>query len=289
VKCQEDEILDLKTRSMRDNVVFSGVPESENESWEQTKYKLKGLLKDHLKIRNVDSVCIDRAHRMGNKQQKGPRPIAAKLMNQESRDIVFSHLKNLNKDSKIKVHDQLPPEILERRKRLWPKFAEAKQNKVNNVKWSLDKLFINGQCFTAQDHQVEVSPTDLETEIDINHTQHTVVDGSTFMGHSAKISSKADVAAMMANLLRDRTIAGATHNIYAYRLSNGNNVTEGQRDDGEHGAGFQLLKLLRDEKATNCMIVVTRWYGGHHIGPKRFTCIKECGVQALEMLNSEDI
>lgn len=57
----------------------------------------------------------------------------------------------------------------------------------------------------------------------------------------------------------------ARHNVYAYRLSNG---LEKYSDDGEPSgtAGPVILELLRGEKLSNVLIVVTRYFGGILLG-----------------------
>ena len=46
-------------------------------------------------------------------------------------------------------------------------------------------------------------------------------------------------------LYENRKIAQATHNIYAYRISLGDNMCQGCEDDGETHAGSRLLHLLQ--------------------------------------------
>jgi putative IMPACT (imprinted ancient) family translation regulator len=291
LRSQEEQIIDLKARSMRENIVFDGINEDQNENWQQTKEKLHDFLEKTLNIENPEEIQIDRVHRFG-KNSNGPRPIVAKISHQQSRDIIFdrakTHLDKRDRNKpKYNVKEQLPPEIIERRKRLWPKFLEAKANRANTVRWSMDKVYINGTCHTATDEYSDIDPTHLENDIDIKHTPHSTVNGSTFMGHCAQINSKDDVPAMMATLLQDRSLASATHNIYAYRIATRTGFHEGQKDDGEHGASFKLLQLLRQKKLQNCMVVVTRWYGGQHLGPHRFTCIEASADEALKLLNAE--
>jgi hypothetical protein len=272
---------------MRDNVVIDGIKEDENDTWQQTKEKLSGFFKDTLKIANPENIHIDRVHRFGGNRQ-GPRPIVAKIPTQESRDIVFSKAKvTLKNSTDYKVKEQLPPEITARRTKLWPKFLEAKKNIKNKVRWSLDKLFINGTCYTAYDDYADVNPACVNNDIEVRHTQHVTLDGSTFMGHCAPIETKSDTSSVMAKLLQDGAVASATHNIYAYRVKQQDKICEGQCDDGEHGAGHHILELLRAEDAENCMVVVSRWYGGQNLGPKRFTCIKDCAKSALEQFISD--
>jgi hypothetical protein len=284
---QDEQIIELTARSMRDNIVVQGIPEDRNETWADTKEKLKDFVKNDLKI-DPTNVSIDRAHRSGVKG-RGPRQIIAKIVNQDSKDLIFRHCRNLQGKPHLKVQEQLPAVVNERRKRLWPKYKNAKANLANKVSWSLDKLVINGITHSAlDDNQVIDFKTDLDCKVVVHHTDHTIEDGSTFMGHSARIDKKTDVPGMMAKILQDRSIAGATHNMYAYRVTTADGkLCEGQKDDGEHGAGFRLLKLLRDQEQNNVMIVVTRWYGNKHMGAKRFQCIENSAKSALEALDAE--
>ena len=52
--------------------------------------------------------------------------------------------------------------------------------------------------------------------------------------------------------------------------------------DGESGAGAIILKMLEREALTDTLIVVTRWYGGTHLGGDRFAHVVTCVRAALE-------
>ena len=43
-----------------------------------------------------------------------------------------------------------------------------------------------------------------------------------------------------------------------------------KNDDGETGAGAVILKMLEREGLRDHVVVVTRWYGGVHLGGDRF-------------------
>ena len=58
---QKEKILDLQTRSMRDNIVIQGIGESERESWAETEKKVVEFLKKELKMNNANEKMIDRA------------------------------------------------------------------------------------------------------------------------------------------------------------------------------------------------------------------------------------
>lgn len=53
-------------------------------------------------------------------------------------------------------------------------------------------------------------------------------------------------------------------------------------DDGENAAGGRLLHLLELLDVKNVVVVVSRWYGGIQLGPKRFKIINNVARRALE-------
>lgn len=53
-------------------------------------------------------------------------------------------------------------------------------------------------------------------------------------------------------------------------------------DDGEDAAGGRLLHLLQILDIKNKVVIVTRWYGGVHLGPARFTHINNAARTLLD-------
>ena len=53
-------------------------------------------------------------------------------------------------------------------------------------------------------------------------------------------------------------------------------------DDGETHAGSRMLHLLEILNCQNVLVVVTRWYGGTHLGPDRFKHINNAARNVLE-------
>lgn len=56
-------------------------------------------------------------------------------------------------------------------------------------------------------------------------------------------------------------------------------------DNGEAGAGRQLLQLLTATKARNVCVVVSRWYGGTQLGAERFKIINNTARELLAAHN----
>jgi len=78
-------------------------------------------------------------------------------------------------------------------------------------------------------------------------------------------------------------IARAAHNMLAWRLlspATGTLVSECD-SDGEGGAGGGLHALLHNTGAQNVAVLVSRWYGGIHLGPDRFKHINNCARSLL--------
>ncbi|KAK6029999.1 hypothetical protein OSTOST_03875 [Ostertagia ostertagi] len=80
--------------------------------------------------------------------------------------------------------------------------------------------------------------------------------------------------------------------MYAYRITEIRNGREIRLhdcfDDGETGASSKMLELLDKMNATNVLVVVSRWYGGIHLGPDRFRHINNLTREIVTMhgLNS---
>ena len=129
----------------------------------------------------------------------------------------------------------------------------------------------------------------LEDELDarIVHGAPRTVKKSTFQAHvCGGLTDASQVDAVMSALRRDGKVARATHNIMAYRvgpLPGTEDVWAQDHDeDGENAAGKGLLHLLQVTRAANVCVVVSRWYGGVHLGPDRFKVINNVARDLLE-------
>ena len=101
--------------------------------------------------------------------------------------------------------------------------------------------------------------------------------GSRYAVSGGPVEGRAGAQAFVAALKREKRFAKATHNSWAL-LS----TSEGPQkdDDGESGAGAVILRMLEREGLADFVVVVTRWYGGVHLGGARFAHVVTC-VRAL--------
>lgn len=107
---------------------------------------------------------------------------------------------------------------------------------------------------------------------------------STFQSFLARVSSQEDVVCALGDLLARPKLARATHNMYAYRYVDDNTgcLRADNDDDGEHAAGTKIAHLLDVFAADGVLVMVSRWYGGIHLGPDRFKHIAKLAQGVLE-------
>ncbi len=105
--------------------------------------------------------------------------------------------------------------------------------------------------------------------------------GSRYAAAAGIVASRGEIDAFLAALRRRRKFDKATHHSWAALLAD---VGPLKNDDGEAGAGAVILKMLEREGVTNRIVVVTRWYGGVHLGGDRFAHIVTCTRAALAAL-----
>ncbi|WP_299599464.1 YigZ family protein [uncultured Tateyamaria sp.] len=111
---------------------------------------------------------------------------------------------------------------------------------------------------------------------------HILTDrGSKYAVSGCPVISRADIDAALKDLKRDRAYAKATHNTWGAALSDGGPI---KGDDGEAGAGMVILRMLEREGLTDHLVVVTRWYGGKHLGGDRFRHVQSCARAYLDQL-----
>lgn len=96
--------------------------------------------------------------------------------------------------------------------------------------------------------------------------------GSKYAVSGAPCKSAEDAKALLKALKRTKRFARATHNSWGVRLPSG----PLKNDDGESGAGQVILRMLERDGVANHLVIVTRWYGGKHLGGDRYRHVQTC-------------
>lgn len=135
----------LENQSRRNNVRVDGIPEEDNETWEETEAKVKQVLKEELNLASAPD--IERAHRVGKSSR---RPASAQNSASRLRTIVCrlrvwkereTILNRRIKPDNIFVKEDLSPATLEKRESQRAKMDAAK--KAGKIAYFvLDKLVI---------------------------------------------------------------------------------------------------------------------------------------------------
>ena len=95
--------------------------------------------------------------------------------------------------------------------------------------------------------------------------------GSKYAVSGGAVASVDEAKAFVKALCRKKKFAKATHNTWAAILPDG----PIKNDDGEAGAGLVILRMLEREGLEGHIVVVTRWFGGVHLGGDRFRRVQD--------------
>mgnify|MGYP000011216211 CR=1 FL=1 len=140
--------------SRRENLKFFGIEERETgaNSKDSEKVDTRDILIDFLEnglgLDNpAEEIELQRVHRLGKPVAGKIRPIIARFLRYPDRERVLRASFRLSRESEIKVLEDYPKEIIERRRKQMPKLKEAKKSglRVAFSKLEPDKLYINGK------------------------------------------------------------------------------------------------------------------------------------------------
>jgi len=95
--------------------------------------------------------------------------------------------------------------------------------------------------------------------------------GSKYAVSGGPCSSPDEAQDFIKLLCRNKKFAKATHNSWAFLQG----AIPVKNDDGESGAGIVIIRMLEREGLQNHIVVVTRWYGGKHLGGDRFRHVQD--------------
>lgn len=161
-------LLYFETYNRRENLKFFGIEENTSNvaedtgdanmdgsphMTEDTKQVMYNFLEQELKISNArDRIELQRIHRLGKPNDKGPRPIIARFLRYTDREEVMSQARKYLKGKDFSVFDDIPKELYDLRKKQQDKLKDARK-KGHTAFFSKkypDRLYIDGK-FISQD------------------------------------------------------------------------------------------------------------------------------------------
>ena len=294
-----EKILELTTRSMRDNLIVKNLPEQHPgnnpgmrqgpnfETQQEIESKLMSVFKNKLKMSEVDlqEVKIERCHRFGKPRGGNARNIVVKL-NSKGKAKVLANARNLPRDDPIKISEQFPAEINNRRNKLWPQYIQARQaGKI--AKFNGDKLIIDKKMHDPPKDRVmdiNMDVTKQAMSMKPKHTSVISVERNHYQGHLVPIKSKDDVIPALQSLCADPRVAGASHLTYAYKTGREDYYISNYEDDGEPGAGREVMEVLDAKKCYNYLVAVSTWSSGKHHGYMHLDRVRNAAEEAFNLL-----
>ncbi|XP_061172695.1 uncharacterized protein LOC133182008 [Saccostrea echinata] len=287
----QNEIIDLKSRSMKQNILIHNLPEEDGEN---LFVKIPELIKTHFKV----DTSFANIHRNGPKIQGKPRTITGRLNKFTDKDLILQAQRenknqrteqaeeidqnsSLQHNSTFFITPQTPIELSENRKKLL---------ELNNKYWKANvKTRIVGEKLVFPNgsiHRDKVQKPKAEQILGMDQAEREALKkikvteletnegGNIFRGMGAATECYNQVRDMYKKTFCDQSNAKADHNILVYRFRDSSEQThEGYNDDGEFGAGRRLVKIMQNLQVTNMTVVISR-FQVKHIGGRRFEILE---------------
>lgn len=108
--------------------------------------------------------------------------------------------------------------------------------------------------------------------------------GSKYSVSYGMVKSRQEIKDFLTRLKKNKKFAKATHNSWAARVTHDGAIFETKADDGEVGAGMVILRVMQAEEVSECVICVTRWFGGVKLMGDRFRHLKDATKFATDKL-----
>ena len=175
----DNTIVDLQCRSMRENLIFTGIDEPEfvpNEP-EDTENTLRNFLQREMNIN--ERIAFHRVHKFGKfeRENDAPRPIVAKFERFKDREFVRTTAPKTLKGKPFGVREQFPKVVEDQRKLLYPEMKRARANEQNKVRLVRDKLYINNLEFVPSKEANQQKRVQVRYEQSSNYSGKTVGRG----------------------------------------------------------------------------------------------------------------
>ena len=287
----DQKTIAIEQRSMKDNLIFTGIEEMKNEVCIEV---MKKFFKDNMQI--TETIKMKVAHRIG----KGVnRAMVVRLSKQADKGLIFKHFKNIknkvNGEGKpYNIRNQLPEKLNEQQRDLSNKVKINKgliDAQQQDLKWKKGQLVVNGEpykCKVIEPSNRQLLSMKQEQIRDVLRKQlfqgqKLSRDNSHFLGFATKTHSIEEVVKAYQQL--KYRFADADHIMCSYRILDPDVAhMQDSLDGGEFGAGRRLLQLLIDQGQNNVAVFVVRHHLGPNIGPARFELITQAAENALKSM-----
>lgn len=111
--------------------------------------------------------------------------------------------------------------------------------------------------------------------------------GSKYSVSYGNVSDRDAIKRFLTTLKKKKKYAKATHNSWAARIAREGAIFETRNDDGETGAGKVILSVMQKQEIQNCVVCVTRWFGGTKLMGDRFKHLQNATKHAANAVIKE--
>ena len=261
IERQRSDITDLRSRSMRDNIIVKTKGQTYKEDKdENTTSKFQTFLDKELHIHDATRIDIPRAHRMGRAINGYNRMMIAKVPNEDDKRRIFANANVLN-NTDYSISHQIPQEIEERRIFGWQLYKKARQE-GRYARFDQGRLYVDNTAITKVD---PISLPPISTALD-GITDKSIPTGNSepcevaqhvFKAWAAPTTSLQGVREGL-DVVLVNGLAGANFAPYAFRFQDTQTGTcENFESDGDNGMGLTILKTLKEKQVKNVAVYVS--------------------------------
>jgi len=105
--------------------------------------------------------------------------------------------------------------------------------------------------------------------------------GSKYSVSVGLVHNREEIKDFLKHLKSNKKYAKVTHNTWAARVTRDGVLFDTKNDDGESGAGNTILRIMQGENVVNCVVCVTRWFGGVKLMGDRFKHVQDAAHYGL--------
>lgn len=284
-------------RSMADNFIINGLLGDFAEAdGGDARGLVEDFLHDTLEIEYEEDQLLV-VHWMGQFVRDRHHSIIIKVKPDLKKKILDNTSKLAKKTNSrghpFSVNLQLPDKLAEQKREVRQIIKEKKdsekdldESRKSKILVKNNNVYINGQLqrkllrppTVAQIFDVSEEDRIKMKAIKIKYTQTKPLRNSEFMGAACVVNNMNEVHLAYRKLFLK--YPGADHIMAGFSCAG----KQGYQDDSEHSAGFRILNTIKDSRFSNVAVFIIREYGGQHLGPARFTVIKELSEEALQLI-----
>ena len=183
-QCNQNELY-----SRRDNLIFHGIKEENDESNLQCDLAMRKFLCEKLELsgNEVNAMKFVRCHRLRGSKYDAVRPIIVRFREYSDREEIWRNLSKLRKTSQYYISEDFPPQMVYNRRKLMPIFAKARQSPglgKNKVALRGDTLIIDNVRYnvkTLENLRGDLHPTNFSRR----SNESVEVFGGIYSDHNA--------------------------------------------------------------------------------------------------------